>query len=127
MANMVEYKWSVLERLFQSQQQRAAIYKTVNIEIQDSNPGSRGLAGPKTGPLAGRTSAGTGGPLSQSQATRPTVRISPNYVVKTLGRRRAWAMSLGLAGADGVPTADGDRLLQTLAATGFAGPSCMTM
>jgi len=125
--NMVEYKWSILERLFQSQQQRAAIYRTVNIEVQDSNPGSRGSAGPKTGPLAGMALSGTGGPLSQGQASRPAVRISPSYVAKTLGRRRAWAMSLGLAGADGVPTTDGDHLLRTLASTGFAGPSCMSM
>jgi hypothetical protein len=124
-ARLLEHKWSVLERVFQSQQQRAAIYRTVNIEVQDNNPGSRGLGGTKTGPLLTTASTRVGGPLSQGHAARPTVRISPNYMAKTLGRRRAWATSLGLSNADGTPTSDGERLLRTLATAGFAGPSCM--
>lgn len=124
-ARLLEHKWSILEQTFLSTQQRTAIYKAVNIEVQDNNPGSRGLAGGRTGPLAA-TSTARLGPLSAGSAARPPIRISPNYVVKTLGRRRAWATSLGLAHDSGALTAAGEGLLQTLATAGYAGQSCMS-
>jgi hypothetical protein len=124
MTRVLEHKWSILEQTFKSPQQRAAIYKSVNIETQDNNPGSRGLAGARTGPLDA-TSTTRSGPLSPKNIGRPPIRISPNYVVKTLGRRRAWAASLGLANDSGAPTVAGERLLQTLVTAGYAGPSCI--
>lgn len=125
MGRLLEHKWSILEQTFQSTQQRAAIYKAINIEVQDNNPGSRGLADARTGPLGAASTTRTG-PLSAASAARPSIRISPNYASKTLGRRRAWATSLGLAHDSGAPTAAGEGLLQTLALAGYAGKSCMS-
>lgn len=122
---MLEHKWSILEQTFQSAQQRAAIYKAVNIEVQDSNPGSRGLAGARIGPLRAIPIARPG-PLSVASASRPPIRISPNYATKTLGRRRAWATSLGLAHESGAPTVAGEGLLRTLASAGYASQACMS-
>lgn len=123
-SRLVEFKWSTLEQVFQTTQQRAAIYKAVNIEIQENNPGSRGHAGNRVGPLDGGVSARSG-PLSMGDVARPDIQISPNYLTKTLGRRRAWATTLGLATEQGALTLLGQRLLDTLSAAGYAGPSCM--
>lgn len=125
MGRLLEHKWSILEQTFQSTQQRTAIYKAVNIELQDNNPGSRGIGGAKTGPLGANPTAQPG-PLSAVNASRPPIRISQNYVAKTLGRRRAWATSLGLAHASGAPTVAGEGLLRTLASAGYAGQACMS-
>lgn len=122
---MLEHKWSVLEQTFRSTQQRTAIYKAVNIEVQDNNPGSRGLAGARIGPL-GAIAATRLGPLSVATASRPPIRLSPNYVAKTLGRRRAWATSLGLARDSGGLTVAGEGLLRTLVSAGYAGQACIS-
>lgn len=124
LTRLIEYKWSVLEQVFQTTQQRAAIYKSVNIEMQENNPGSRGHAGNRAGPLAGGISARLG-PLSIGETGRPEIQISANYLTKTLGRRRAWATTLGLATDHGALTPLGQRLLDALANAGYAGPSCM--
>ncbi|ELL4312295.1 hypothetical protein QFP33_001596 [Pseudomonas aeruginosa] len=123
---MVEYKWTVLEEVFKTGQQRAAIYRAVTVETQENNPGSRGKANPRTGPLAPPGETKRVGPLSSSMS-RPDVRVSPNYLVKTLGRRKAWAYSLDLCDDRGSLTYKGQELLSALSAAGYSGPSCMAM
>jgi hypothetical protein len=120
---LVEHKWWILESVFQSAQQRASIYKAVTIEVQENNPGSRGRSGSRAGPLDGLASPKSG-PLAPNGG-RPEIKISPNYLAKSLGRRRAWACSLGLCNDRGTLTDAGHRFLNGLAAAGYAGPSCM--
>lgn len=123
MTRLIEYKWTVLESTFLTTQQRAAIYRSVTIEMQDNNPGSRGKAGSQVGPLASGRAARVG-PLG-GEGGRPEIRISPNYLAKVLGRRRSWAVSLGLCDGEGALSTIGHRLISNLASAGYAGPSCM--
>ena len=122
-ARLVEHKWSVLEGAFRSSQQRAAIYRAVNIEIQENNPGSRSMTAAKVGPLGGAAETGNG-PLG-SVSGRPEIRVSSHYLANTLGRRRFWAVSLGLAEETGAITEAGQSFVDGLAAAGYGGPSCM--
>lgn len=119
---LIEFKWDILEQAFKTAQQRAAIYRAVTIEAQESNPGSRGHVSPG-GPLMG-PDVRRGGPLGQDQG-RPDIKISGHYLAKALGRRKAWAASLGLCDTAGYTTSRGRQLLDGLAAAGYAGPSCM--
>jgi hypothetical protein len=122
---MIEYKWTVLENVFSTPLQRSDIYRSVNIEIQGNNPGSRGLS-QKEGPLA-RPEPGVVhlGPL-QSTSDRPPIQLSADYMRKVLSSRRGWAISLGLADDLGIPTAGGQRFLEVLYQNGFAGPACFS-
>lgn len=123
--SLIEYKWTVLERHFVSAQQRNAIYAAVNIEAQINNPGSRGkgLATKTLDPMRLRTSRGS---LSSATA-RPDIYISDPYLSKALPRRKAWAVSLGLATDDGTPTTEGIALINALVTCGYAGPACVVL
>jgi hypothetical protein len=120
---MIEFKWSVLEGRFTSPQHRIAIYNAINIEAQENNPGSRGKGklDALPDPSRLRQSRGALAPIVR----RPEPKVSEPYLSKALPRRKAWAVSLGLASADGVPTAAGERLLRTLTQAGYCGPSCV--
>lgn len=122
---MIEAKWTLLETYFSSSVQRAAIYGSINVEAQDNNPGSRGKGklGLPPDPARLRQQRGALTP----QARRPEPRISAPYLNKALPRRKAWAISLGLATETGVPTEVGERLLKALADVGYCGPSCISM
>ncbi|WP_156352017.1 hypothetical protein [Pseudomonas sp. NBRC 111130] len=123
LARAIEYKWSILETTFKSAQQRSAIYKTVIVETQENNPGSRGRNTSKAGPLQMGTFEKSG-PLG-GESNRPEIKFSPNYIAKTLGRRKAWAQSLGLYNEFGDVTSVGERLLSNLRKLGFGGPACL--
>ncbi len=122
---MIEFKWTLLEGHFSSSHQRAAIYSAVNVEAQENNPGSRGKGALGNAPDPGRLRQARG--ALAPQVRRPEPKISGPYLAKALPRRKAWAISLGLASETGVPTAKGERLLKTLADTGYCGPSCIAM
>ena len=126
LTRMIEFKWSVLEARVSSSFQRAAIYAAVNVEAQENNPGSRGKGGLGEAPDPGRLRR-TQGALATHNVGRPEPRISAPYLAKALPRRKAWAVSLGLASETGIPTADGERLLKALAQMGYGGPSCIAM
>lgn len=123
-SRLIEHKWSVLELVFHTPQQRALIYKAINIEVQENNPGSRGHAGSRVGPLGNRL-AKKAGPLAAGDVARPEIHISSNYLAKALGRRRAWAISLGLFSDETGMTPLGENFLNRLVAVGFCGPNCM--
>lgn len=122
---MLEYKWGLLESIFKTPQQRSAIYRSVTVEIQESNTGSRGKPSSRLGPLAD-VRGNKAGPLGIGIG-RPDVRISKNYLVKTLGRRKAWASSLGLCNDQGKLTSIGQALLTAMIKVGYSGPSCLAM
>jgi hypothetical protein len=123
---MIEYKWSVLEDQFRSKHQRNAIYRAVNIDIQENNPGSRGRPFSLREPIDPARLTTTRGPLT-AIVSRPDLRISEPYLTKALPRRKAWAISLGLADTNGNQTDLGRRLLDAFSEAGFGGPSCMAI
>ncbi len=124
MLRMIESKWTLLESHFLSSHQRAAIYSAINMEAQENNPGSRGKAlGNAPNPARLRQTRGALAP----KVSRPELKISDPYLSKALPRRKAWAISLGLASDAGIPTAKGEGLLKTLADTGYCGPACIAM
>lgn len=124
---MLEHKWSILEAHFKTPGQLAAVYRGVNIEAQENNPGSsRGSSlASRTKPDPYRLQTRTG-PL-QVSASRPDIRISDAYLTKALPRRKAWAVSLGLADVRGTVTDLGKNVISTIAGAGYAGPSCIAM
>lgn len=122
---MIEFKWTLLEGHFSSSHQRAAIYSAINVEAQENNPGSRGKGALGNVPDPARLRQ-TRGALAP-QVSRPEPKISGAYLAKALPRRKAWAVSLGLATDTGVPTTGGERLLKALAGKGYCGPSCIAM
>jgi hypothetical protein len=124
--HLLEYKWSVLENYFRTAEQRSAIYQAVNIEVQDNNPGSRGRPSLSSGAL-GPSPFAMRGKLLQSNITRPEPQLSEAYLTKALPRRKAWAVSLGLATSEGAQTAVGTAFLQHLIAGGMGGPSCVAV
>jgi len=125
MLRMIEFKWTLLEAHFSSRHQRAAIYSAINVEAQENNPGSRGK-GKLTEPPDPTRLKQVRGALTP-EVTRPQPKISSPYLAKALPRRKAWAVSLGLASEDGAPTEDGEGLLKALAEAGYCGPACMAM
>jgi hypothetical protein len=122
---MIEFKWTLLEGHYSSSHQRAAIYSAINVEAQENNPGSRGKGALGNMPDPGRLRQARG--ALAPQASRPEPKISGPYLTKALPRRKAWAISLGLASETGVPTAKGERLLKALADMSYCGPSCIAM
>jgi hypothetical protein len=123
--SLLEYKWSILGELFKSPQQRSAIYQSVNIEVQENNKGSRGEPFNKL--------ASMNNPFNQKHnllqpfSFQPIPRISSAYLKKALPRRKAWAVSLGLANEDGNSTKLGQLLLSKLSSIHFTGPGCMSV
>jgi hypothetical protein len=122
---MIEFKWTLLEARFSSSHQRAAIYSAINVEAQENNPGSRGKGklGDPPDPTRLRQARGA----LALQVSRPEPKISHPYLTKALPRRRAWAVSLGLASEAGSPTPAGEQLLKALADEGYCGPCCIAM
>jgi hypothetical protein len=123
---LLEYKWSVLEKVFHTTEQRKAIYQAVNIEVQENNPGSRGrhslfVGAQRPSPFA--TRAG----LLRPNMIRPEPKLSEAYLTKALPRRKAWAISLGLAASDGSQTPAGRTFLQQLSAVEMGGASCLSV
>lgn len=122
---MIEFKWTLLEGHFSSSHHRAAIYSAINVEAQENNPGSRGKGRLNEPPDPTRLRH-TRGALAP-QVTRPEPKISAPYLAKALPRRKAWAVSLGLASETGELTETGERLLRILGDVGYCGPSCIAM
>jgi hypothetical protein len=122
---MVEFKWNLLESHFLSPRHRLAIYNSINIETQENNPGNRGKGKLSERPNPSRLKQSRGALVPG--IVRPELKISEPYLFKALPRRKAWAVSLGLASEDGAPTAVGDHLLRGLSNAGYCGPSCIVM
>lgn len=125
MTRLIHFKWDVLEREFASDYQRRAIYSAVNMEVQSNNPGSRGR-------MPGREVDLTRlkvlrAPLAVAGSARPNPSVSSQYIKKSLPRRKAWAVSLGLAESDGTPTATGHRVLANMASAYQCGPCCVAV
>lgn len=122
---MIEFKWGVLEEYYSSSHQRAAIYSEINVETQANNPGSRGRGNLGSVPDPARLRQVRG--ALDRRIIRPELKISDSYLAKALPRRKAWAISLGLASESGVPTSEGERLLNALVESKYCGPSCIAM
>jgi hypothetical protein len=125
-SRMIEHKWSVLEGRFRSKHHRSAIYRAVNIDVQENNPGSRGRSISLRMPLDASRLAPKRGSLN-IDASRPDFRISEPYLTKALPRRKAWALSLGLAESGGSQTTGGRNFLEAFCKAGFGGPSCVAI
>ncbi|WGD54165.1 hypothetical protein QA641_09865 [Bradyrhizobium sp. CB1650] len=123
---MIEHKWSILEQAFKTKSRREALYRTVNIEAQENNPGSRGLSGISRTAIDPNRLAPKLGPL-RSTVSRPEIKISAAYLRKALPRRKAWALSLGLCNHDGGLTPQGSYFLSCLQNAGYAGPTCLCL
>lgn len=121
----IEHKRTILERHFSSDQQRHLMYSAINIEAQISNRGNRGPKPLIRSPDPNRLTA-VRPPLSPAVA-RPETIITTAYLAKALPRRKAWAVSLGLADSSGRATDGGANLLASMASAGYAGPGCLSL
>lgn len=121
---MLEYKWTVLETFFLSEHHRRQIYSVVQMEVQESNPGSRGL---RSGQDVDRLRLASARSSLSIAAMRPTADVSPNYLKKSLPRRRAWAQSLGIADSDGAPNELGRQLLAAVSRASPASQCCVAL
>jgi hypothetical protein len=121
-SQMLNYKWTILEKHFVTPAKRSAIYQAVTIELQENNSGSKGTIFSnknKKSPFDIREG------INNLTAERPSIIISESYKKKALPRRKAWAISLGLAEEDGSLTEFGQSFVQALANKGFGGQGCM--
>ena len=98
------------------------IFRIVSIDVQSGNVGGGGGSatlseqGHRRGALENRTT-----PLSAAPSTEPE-DLSSDYFRKVPPKRRGWATSLGLCEANGRPTEDGERFLETVRASGYSIP-----
>jgi len=114
--DMIEIKRALARQALRSPRAASKVDRFIVIETQRSNKGGA-LAGQGINALQRREALDVKrGPLAVKEDSQPTV--SDDYLRKVPGRRRDWAITIGLATDDGSLSEAGIRLLRHFAGLG---------
>jgi hypothetical protein len=118
---MGTHKIAALKKVFPSSAVQSKVFKLVKVDTQPTNKGSQGKVGESL--TSRRLEELTHRTASLSAAPSEEITVSDDYLRKAVGRRRDWAVSLGLATDKGELTDKGRTFLNNLRSAGFAAPN----
>lgn len=106
-----------LKKVFPNSAVQAKVFKLVKVDTQPTNRGSKGAS--SDGLMSRRIEELTRRTTSLSAVPSDEITVSDDYLRKVLGRRRDWAIALGLAKQSGSITDLGQAFLAQLRQSGF--------